>query len=127
MRLLLDENVSPRVAEALARDGVDACHVRDRGLLGATDRSVVECAFAEDRVLVTANVADFVTLARAREIHAGMILLADGALSREQQLDVLRIALTSLDGEDLTNTLIWLAADGTITAEEVPTPRKAGR
>lgn len=38
-----------RVAETLARvDGLDACHIRDRGLLGATDAEVLERAFAEE-------------------------------------------------------------------------------
>lgn len=38
MKLLLDENLSPKVVEILASDdGLDACHIRDRGLLGATD------------------------------------------------------------------------------------------
>jgi predicted nuclease of predicted toxin-antitoxin system len=41
VKLLLDENLSPKVAEALAReDGIDACHARDRGLLRATDAEV---------------------------------------------------------------------------------------
>ena len=31
VKLLLDENLSPKVAEVLRRDGIDACGVRDRG------------------------------------------------------------------------------------------------
>jgi len=47
----LDENLSPKVAEVLrSEDGVDACHVRDRGLLEATDREVLDRAYGEDRV-----------------------------------------------------------------------------
>jgi len=38
VKLLLDENISPGAARALAADGVDAWHVRDRGLEGATGR-----------------------------------------------------------------------------------------
>jgi predicted nuclease of predicted toxin-antitoxin system len=65
VRLLLDENLSPKVAEALVRDdGVDACHVRDRGMLEASDSEVLEKAYSEDRILVTANVDDFTKLAR---------------------------------------------------------------
>ena len=67
VRLLLDENRSPKVAEALAKeDGIDACHVRDRNMLAASDHEVLERAFAEDRILVTANVDDYAKLARAR-------------------------------------------------------------
>jgi predicted nuclease of predicted toxin-antitoxin system len=53
VKLLLDENVSPVVAVTLCAEGVDACHVRDRGLLGATDPEVLDLAFNEDRILVT--------------------------------------------------------------------------
>ena len=83
-KLLLDENLSPRVAKALCVDGVDAVHVRDRGFLGATDAQVLELVYNEDRALVTANVADFVKLARARALHAGIVLVEDGALLVEE-------------------------------------------
>jgi len=54
VKLLLDENLSPKVAESLAcDDGLYACHTRDRGLLGATDPEVLERAFVEDRIFVT--------------------------------------------------------------------------
>jgi len=61
VKLLLDENLSPKVAEILRdADGIDAVHVRDRGLLRASDAVVLERAYAEDRVLATKNVDDFV-------------------------------------------------------------------
>lgn len=66
VKLLLDENISPAVALALAADGVDAWHVRDRGLEGATDHELLDRAYAEDRILVTLNVGDFETLVRKR-------------------------------------------------------------
>ena len=124
VKLLLDENISPKVAERLAReDGVDACHVRDRDLLAATDREVLERAFAEDRVLVTANVGDFLKLARARDIHAGIILLEDGALPRDEQLRLVRVAVTTLSGiGDLINKVLWVATDGSTKVEEIPPP-----
>ena len=75
-KLLLDENLSASVAGTLCtEDGIDACHVRDRNMLGAKDHDVLDRAYAEDRILVTANVDDFVRLARKRELHAGIILI----------------------------------------------------
>jgi predicted nuclease of predicted toxin-antitoxin system len=92
VKLLLDENLSPRVAEILRKeDGQDAVHIRDRGLLEAKDHEVLERAYAEDRVLATKKVDDFVQLARARELHPGIILLEDGDLVRDEQLRVLRV------------------------------------
>ena len=79
VKLLMDENISPRVAMRLrTEDGVDACAIRDRGLLEATDAEVLERAFVEDRLLVTKNVRDFEKLVRSREIHAGIILVEAG-------------------------------------------------
>src|SRR5207247_9995749 len=83
VKLLLDENLSPKVAETLARDdGVDLCHVRDRGLLGATDAEVLERAFAEDRIFVTKKDGDFERLAHARELPAGMVRIQPGDVTR---------------------------------------------
>ena len=39
---------------------------------------------------VTANVNDFLKLARARDVHPAIILLEDGAASRDEQLRLLR-------------------------------------
>ena len=70
VKLLLDENLSPAAAVALIADGVDAYHLRDRGILGATDQELLERAYQEDRVLVTSNVDDFAKLARARGVSS---------------------------------------------------------
>lgn len=122
VRLLLDENVSPKVAEALAKeDGVDACHVRDRGMLAASDNEVLEKAYAEDRILVTANVDDFAKLARAREMHAGIILLEAGDLLRDEQLQVLRRAVRALEHErDLVNRVLRISREEQLVFEEAP-------
>jgi predicted nuclease of predicted toxin-antitoxin system len=122
VKLLLDENLSPRVAEILRNeDGLDAVHIRDRGLLEATDPEVLERAYAEDRVLATKNVDDFVKLARARELHPGIILLEQGDLVRAEQLRVLRAAVVALQGErDLVNRVLRVWADGNVIFEDVP-------
>lgn len=124
MKLLLDENISPKVAEELARvDGLDACHVRDRGLLAATDAEVLERAYEEDRVLVTANVGDFLKLARARDVHPGVVLLEDGALPRAEQLRILRVAAAAIAQlGDLINKVVWIAGDGSTRVQDIPPP-----
>jgi predicted nuclease of predicted toxin-antitoxin system len=88
VELLPDENLSPRAAVGLRADGHDVIHLRERGRLGISDPEVLALALVEDRVLVTANVADFRKLAAARDLHAGIVLLLDGALRRDEQLEV---------------------------------------
>lgn len=114
MKLLLDENLSPRVALILCvEDGIDACHVRDRGGLGIDDRAVMELAYREDRILVTSNVDDFVALARARELHPGIILLEAGDLGRAGQLATIRGAIEAVpDAAEMVNRVLWVAIDG---------------
>jgi len=56
---LLDEQISPRVAERLAKAGLDARAVCGSELAGSDDASILRAAVAEGRVLVTYNIADF--------------------------------------------------------------------
>lgn len=121
VKLLLDENLSPAAAVALAADGIDACHVRDRGILGASDHDVLERAYQEDRVLVTSNVDDFVKLAAAREIHAGIVLVERGGLLRDEQIALVReVAAMLADHGALINELLRIADDGSMRFEMSP-------
>ena len=61
MRFLVDQCLSPEVAEVLARAGHDVVHVRDVGMERAKDREVLELARRDQRVLVSAD-TDFGTL-----------------------------------------------------------------
>lgn len=82
MKFLIDNAVSPRVAEGLRQVGHDATHVRDYGQHSATDEQIFDLARREDRVLVSAD-TDFGALER------GSIVI----------LEELRIRLRSLPME----------------------------
>jgi predicted nuclease of predicted toxin-antitoxin system len=90
VKLLLDEMISPAAAVALAKDGFDVWHVRDRGLEGATDHELLERAYEEDRVLVTLNVGDFERLTAAREVHAGVVFIEKVGLVRGEQIELIK-------------------------------------
>jgi len=124
VKLLLDENLSPKVAEILCREGIDACAVRDRGLLEATDPEVFYRAFDEDRIVVTANVGDFEELAKACELHAGIVLIECGDLLRDEQVEVVRHAISAImQRGDMVNTMLRVGPDGTMSFEAVPSPK----
>ncbi len=53
MRLLLDENVSPSLAERLTRNGHDAVHVNQVGLGGVPDAVIMLWAAQQRRTVVT--------------------------------------------------------------------------
>ena len=123
VKLLLDENLSPAAAIALMQVGVDAYHVRDRGILGATDAELLERAYREDRILITSNVADFDKLARARELHAGIVLIERAGLRRDEQVVlVLRIAGVVLEHGPMLNELLRVGDDDSMTFETCPRP-----
>jgi predicted nuclease of predicted toxin-antitoxin system len=126
MKFLIDEDVSPRVARYLCQEFCfDAIAVRDRGLLGATDRQVLDYAFNEDRMLVTANVRDFEKLAAAAEIHAGIVLMLDGDLLAAEQLEVMKMVVRALQaeidaGKDLVNRVLYISISGIVRFENSP-------
>jgi len=51
----MDANLSPRVAVALSKAGLESVHVGDAGLLTAPDRSILEYAAANALVIVSAD------------------------------------------------------------------------
>ena len=53
MRLLLDMNMSPKVAERLRAEGDDAVHLRDLGLGHLQDDDVFAYAKTDQRIVVT--------------------------------------------------------------------------
>lgn len=130
MRLLIDEDLSPQVAQRLQGDGVDAVHVRDRGRLGMSDHAILELAFDEDRILVTANVGDFERLAPSRELHGGIVLVMEGQLSRDEQIDIVTRAVAAIDeeevaGRDMVNRVLWIG-DGQLEISDLPAVEPPG-
>jgi predicted nuclease of predicted toxin-antitoxin system len=79
VKALLDEQLSPRIAELLREAGYDVVAVAERvELIGSADAVLLEIATSEGRAVITNNVKDFRPLAaeflaRGRA-HGGLIL-----------------------------------------------------
>lgn len=76
-------------------------------------------------MLVTSNVDDFVRLARAVQVHPGLVLIEQGGLLRDEQMDVVRRALALIEselvgGEDMVNRVLRIWANLTYVFEELP-------
>jgi len=118
MKFLIDEDLSPSIARYLCQEMLlDAVAVRDRNLLNAPDYEILEYAFQEQRILITANVKDFEYFANIREVHAGIILICDGTLLRQEQIAVVSVAVAAILAEyeqsrDMINRVLYVEADG---------------
>jgi predicted nuclease of predicted toxin-antitoxin system len=90
---LIDENLSPTLVQKLGTLGIAAQHVSHLGKSGLSDPALWHYAYEHHQVIVTINAADFLRLAAASPLHAGLIVLRAQGLTREQQWERLRPAV----------------------------------
>lgn len=80
MRFYLDEDLPPRIAEALRRKGVDAVSAHEVRNSQLSDAEQLTYAGREGRCLVTRNARHFLLLARDaiqhHAPHAGILILS---------------------------------------------------
>lgn len=75
IRLYLDEDVRPMLAEILRMRGYDAVSCIEMGKTGATDEEQMIAAIREKRSILTHNIRDFVKLhSKFKGEHFGIIL-----------------------------------------------------
>jgi len=107
MKFLIDNALSPLVADGLLKAGYDAVHVRDIGLHDASDLIIFRSAEESDRIIVSAD-TDFGTILALRDqSKPSVILFRRGSQHRpDQQVSLLLSNLPSINNELLDGSVV---------------------
>jgi predicted nuclease of predicted toxin-antitoxin system len=119
VKLCLDEHYSPQIAEALRRAGHDVTSVKERPeLVSLSDDDLLATMQAEQRALLTENVADFAPLIATRgangQSHHGIVYTSNSSMPRSKEtIGIYVRALTELleahpADDDFVDTVHWL-------------------
>ena len=116
--LLLDENVTVPVAAGLRREGIDAIHLGEIGMLSTPDPVILDEAVRDHRILVTRDLKDFPRLVgafRAKGHQVPGVLLLSRAYSAADPGRIIRRIRrwiqTEWTGEPIPGGIAWLGAD----------------
>lgn len=78
IRLYIDQDIHPELAEMLRQDGFDCQTTAEAGMLDKHDDEQLEYAVSQDRCILSFNVRDFRRLseewARIGRSHAGIVV-----------------------------------------------------
>ena len=79
MKYYLDEDLNPKIAEILKKNGIDAVSAKEAGMLQASDLEQMEYASDEKRCMVTRNRNDFIRLTvrffNENRSHNGLLII----------------------------------------------------
>jgi len=79
MKFYLDEDLSPKIAQILRKNGIDALSAHEAGMLEVSDQKQLEFASREKRCLVTRNRDDFIRLTlwffNDHRPHCGILII----------------------------------------------------
>ena len=120
MKFLVDNAVSPKVAEGLRKIGHDAVHVREIGLRDAPDEVIFALAVEQSRIILSADIDFTNLLAESYEKKPSVVLIRrHTGRSSHRQLNLLSEHLPALEQSLLEGAVVVLE-DGHIRVRLLP-------
>ncbi|GAB7005480.1 hypothetical protein JCM18899A_29530 [Nocardioides sp. AN3] len=120
MRLLLDQNLSAKLAPLLTEAGHDVDHIADHGMAAAADPDVLALAVETERILVSADTDFGMLLARTHASAPSFVLVRRVIGRRVPDLAALLIENLPTVAEDLTAGAIVVLGESTIRIKQLP-------
>jgi predicted nuclease of predicted toxin-antitoxin system len=109
IRLYLDENMDPRVADGLNQLGFDVTHAVREGNVRLADEEHLRYATTQGRACVSHNFSDFTRIhtefLQRGEAHAGVVLVPHRSVS--ELIARLRHHLESHPPDQQQNNILW--------------------
>ena len=120
MKFLIDNNLSPLLADELKAAGHDAVHVRDFGMQAAPDEAVLERARTEERVLISADTDFGGLLSRSRAVNPSVILIRRLVGRRAAAQGAIILANLDQVAEDLTAGAVVVLHEELLRVRRLP-------